>query len=476
MRVSISSTPAQSRQVRQRLANPEESLSYELGKAVQELPPFYTRLLAGSISVLVFGAIAWAHFSRVDEVAIAPGKLIPSTEVRPMRALGGGTVFRTNVKAGSVIKKGDILVEIDPGVTETSLESLEKEAQEIRKSIARLESENRGEPGNGTAEQNQLTTARLEDLRARRAAAEAEASRQLATVNEGQARLERLQENLINARINLENANSNLVNAQKRESSLRELVASNAIPRLDYLNALDQLTSARNQITDGKDKIVSIEKEIDAQQERIRQSQEAVEAARSTAAGLGPQRQSEILTELARRREELSKKEGEIAVAKQQKDDRRKVEAPFDGVVYNVKVTEGPVQQGEELLSILPKNQDLILEVKVLNRDIGFIRPNMPAKVKLATFPYQEFGIVDGEVVQVSPDAVVERDETGRELGPVFPTRIRLKQQTIPVHGKEVELTPGMSATAEIVTRQKSILTFLIEPVTRRFNEAFSVR
>ena len=97
--MKLSITPAQSQQARQRLANPQESLSYELGKAVQELPPIYTRLLAGGISVLVFGAIAWAHFSKVDEVAVANGKTIPSTEVRPMRALSAGTIVKNECES-----------------------------------------------------------------------------------------------------------------------------------------------------------------------------------------------------------------------------------------------------------------------------------------------------------------------------------------------------------------------------------------
>ena len=152
------------------------------------------------------------------------------------------------------------------------------------------------------------------------------------------------------------------------------------------------------------------------------------------------------------------------------------MKAPFDGTVYNVKVTAGPVQPGEEMLSVLPDGQDLVLEVKVLNRDIGFIRKGLDTKVKLATFPYQEFGIVEGEVIDISPDAVVEKDENGRDMGPVFPAKVRLKRRSLMVRGREVELTPGLAATAEIVTRQKSILTFLIEPVTRRANEAFQVR
>jgi len=95
----------------------------------------------------------------------------------------------------------------------------------------------------------------------------------------------------------------------------------------------------------------------------------------------------------------------------------------------------------------------------------------MSAKVKLATFPFQEFGLVDAKVLQISPNAVVDE-----KLGLVFPTRIRLNKHSITMDGQEVEFTPGMIANAEIVTRKKSILTFIVEPITRRFNEAFSVR
>lgn len=476
MRVSLSSSAAQSKQVKQQLAHPEDSLSFELGKAVQELPPRYTRILAGSISVLVLGTITWAHFSKIDEVATASGKTVPSTEVRPLRALSVGTVSKTSVKAGSTVKKGDVLVEVDPGVTETNVDSLEKDAQKIQEDVTRLEAESRGQTVGGTPLQNQLLSARQREFSEKQAAAIADANRQVGAISEARSRLERFQENLINAQGTLQNAKAALSTAEEREKSLRTLIGSSAVPRLDYLNAVDQVTGARNQINEAEDKIVSLEKEIQAQQERIQQAEQAYESAKSTAQGLAPQRQSEILTQLNQRREELTKKLGEIAVAKQQRQDRESIKAPFDGTVYNVKVTNGPVQQGEELLSILPTNQDLVLEVKVQNRDIGFIRPGMDAKVKLATFPYQEFGIVAGEVIQVSPDAVVEKDENGQDMGPVFPTKIRLKKTAVNVRGREVELTPGMAASAEIVTRKKSILTFIIEPVTRRFNEAFSVR
>lgn len=469
MKVSISpqpgsSSPAQSRQVRQQLANPDESLSYELGKAVQELPPLYTRLLAGTISVLIFGSIAWAHFSKVDEVAVAQGELIPSTQVRPVRSLGPGTIQQVVVKEGEAVKKGEVLLEVEPDKTkvlDAEINRLSKTSALVQDDITRLEAERSGSSNTGIAIQDEFLNARLRAFDEEKAAAEAEANQQFASISEAKARLIRLEENLINAR-------ENLANAKEQERGLRTLLNDSAVPRLEYIRAKDNVTNA-------EDKVVSLEKEIDAQQERIRQSQESYQAARSKAAGLGSQRQSEILTQLTKRKEELTELKGQLQQSKRQRE-LSSVEAPFDGTVYSIKATKGPVQQGEELLSVLPDGEDVVLEVKVLNRDIGFVRVGQRAKVKLATFPYQEFGIVEGEVVKVSPNAIVEKNENGQSLGPVFPTRIKLKKRAISVRGKEVELTPGMAATGEIVTRQKSILTFLIEPVTRRFNDAFSVR
>lgn len=490
MRVSLSANAAQSKQVKERLANPEESLSYELGKAVQELPPLYTRLVAGSISFLVFGAIAWAHLSQVEEVATSTGKLVPSTEVRPLRAVSVGTVTRINFKTGSQVKEGDVLVEIDPGASETNVESLEQDARKIQEDIARLEAEARGQGATGNSLQDALLSSRQREFNDKQAAAVAEANRQSSTIAEAQSRLERFQENLQNGYATLANAKAsrqdavkNLSIAKERLRRLKTLENTGAVPHLELLNADQQVSqanqqviSASNQITDAENQIVSLQKEIEGQRERIQQARQAYESAKNTASGLAPQRQAEILTQIKQRREELTRKQGEISVAQQQRKDREKITAPFDGIVYNQKVTEGPVQQGEELLSLLPKNRELVLEVKILNRDRGFVNSGMKAKVKLATFPYQEFGVIEGEVVSISPNTVVERDENGRELGEVFPAKIRLDRASMTVRGEKVELAPGMAGTADIVTRKKSILSFLIEPITQRFSEAFSVR
>ncbi|MFH7028270.1 MAG: HlyD family efflux transporter periplasmic adaptor subunit [Heteroscytonema crispum UTEX LB 1556] len=499
MRYSIAANATQARQTKQRFAKPEEQLSYELGKAVQELPPLYTRLLAGSISVVIFGAIAWANFSQIDEVATAPGELIASTQVRPVTSLGGGTIVAVNVKEGDRVAKDQVLVQRDPNLQQSDVARLAKSTSLIQEDLRRLDAERTGATKSvGIQLQDELLNSRLRDYQARQAAAEAEANRQIALKDQAKVRLSRLQENLVNARTSLVNARTNLVNAeslrskldsnlaiaQKREQGLRSLVTPGAIPRVDYLEAQerlnranaeitrakDEVTNAQNRVTEAQDKVSSLEKDIAAQAQEVRQTEEAYQSARNQAQRVASERQSEILTQLNKRKEELTTVSGQLEQARKQQD-QETIKAPVAGTIYRIKATKGPVQAGEELLSILPEGEDLLLEVKVLNRDIGFIREGMKAKVKMATFPFQEFGVIKGEVVQVSPNAIVDK-----ELGLVFPTRIKLSKHSVEVRGQEVAFTPGMVASGEIVTRQKSILTFIMEPVTRRFSEAFSVR
>ena len=487
-----------SRQIKQQFVSEDRYLAYELGQAVKKLPPLYTRFLAGGISVILFGALAWAHFSKVDEVAVAQGKLVPAEQMRPVRSLDPGLITEVKVKAGDRVEKDDILIERDPTLTKTDIARLKKSAQLIKEDLSRLDAERRGETSVGVSLQDQLLVARLQNFEARHTSAIAEAKRQKAAMDKAKIQLTRLQENLLNAKTNLANAQSqeadartiyqqisaSLNIAKEEEQSLRALLAPGAIAKLRYLDAKNrvirtegelaraksEITAANNQITVAEDKIMSLEKDLAAQTKEIMEAQQAYRAAQSTTARLTSERQSEIIARLNQRQEELTKIEGELARSEKNLG-KDTIKAPVPGTIYNVKASSGPVQAGEELLSILPEGEKLILEAHALNHDIGFIAKGMRVKIKLATFPFQEFGTIDGEVIDISADAI-----TDEKLGLIFPIKVKLEQQVIQVNDNKIELVPGMAATGDIVTRQKSILAFLIEPVARRLSEAFSVR
>ena len=498
MKSPFSASPPQARQTREQFAHPEEYLSFELGKAVRELPPLYSRLLAGTISLLVFGAIAWAHYSKIDEVAVARGELLASVQVRPVRSLKEGVIREVKVEEGEKVEEGAVLIERDPSLPQADIDRLTNSIELIDQDIARLNAELEGNTRSGTPLQDRLLVARLQDFQSRRATAIAQARQQQAAIESAKVRQVRLQDNLANARDNLTNANASLKNSQQlvqqsqerlqlsqeREASLVTLAEQGIVPRLDYLEARervaraeadvtqarDDTTRSRDRITEAKNNVASLTKDIEGQQREIQQAEQAYRAAIARSQQLGAARQSEILTQLNQRKEELTAAKGQLEKVKKERVGET-ILAPSSGTVYNLKATLGPVQTGEELLSIVSQEEKLFLEAKVLNRDIGFIAPGMKVKVKMATFPFQEFGTVDGKVINISPNAI-----TDEQLGLVFPTRVELFQYSKIVRGEEVLFTPGMSATAEIVTRQKSILTFLIEPITRRFNQAFSVR
>ncbi|GAA6614713.1 HlyD family efflux transporter periplasmic adaptor subunit [Scytonema sp. NUACC26] len=403
MKLPFLSSPSQARQTREQFANPDAYLDYELGKAVQELPPFYTRLVGVTLSLAVFGAIAWAGFSKVDEVAVAQGKLIPGEQdVQPVRSPSSGKIKyinETKIKEGQQVQKGDILVALDSESSQTDIERLNNQALLIR-----------------------------QDIHSRSKAAE---ESQKASIRQ--------------AEIELSGLRINLKAAQRDVNRLRSL-SGTAIPRQDYLYA--------------QDKVRDLEKSITAKEQNIQQLKQNYKT--------GP------LSELSKRREELQTVERQLAQAKNQRQNQT-ITAPITGRVYNVKVnpSQGTVQPGEELLSILPQGKEPLLEVDLPNQYRGFVDEKMNVKVKIEAFPYQEYGVIEGTVVYVSPYAIVKDKNSSKE---VYPTRIKLHKFIIRARGQDKLLTPGMEATGEIVMRQKSILSLLIEPVTRKFDEVFSVK
>ena len=129
------------------------------------------------------------------------------------------------------------------------------------------------------------------------------------------------------------------------------------------------------------------------------------------------------------------------------------------------------MQPSDELLSIVPDGEALILEANVQNQDVGFVRSGMRIKIKLATFPYQEFGMIEGIISRVSPNAVKQPNG-----GSVFPVQVQSKQCTVRTHDREVWLSPGMAASAEIVTRQKTVISLLLDPIAASWDRVLSVR
>ncbi|MFH7024352.1 MAG: HlyD family efflux transporter periplasmic adaptor subunit [Heteroscytonema crispum UTEX LB 1556] len=398
MKLPFASSPAQARQTKEQFANPDAYLDYELGKAVQELPPLYTRLVGITLSLAVFGAIAWAGLSKVDDVAQAHGKLIPGEEVQPVRSPSGGKIKYINptkVKEGQQVQQGETLIALDSESSQVDIERLNNQLQLINQEYQYINATDKGQK------------ARI-----------------------AQEKFER--DRLLNA----------FAEAKNEQDRLCPLVGG--IPYLTCERA--------------KHKVKDLKSSIQKQDEKIKQ----IEA----------DYQTEIINKQNQLRQQWQEKKRQLEQAQKQQQNQI-ITSPITGRVYNIKVnqSQGIVQSGEELLSILPEGKEPLLEVDLPNQYKAFVHEKMKAKVKIDSLNYQEFGIIDGEVINISPNAVIKDKASGKA---VYPTRIKLDSVMLKKRGLDKQLTAGMTAEGDIVMRQKSVLSLLLEPIARKFDDVFS--
>ncbi len=389
-----SATPAQTRQTREEFANPDAYLDYELAQAVKKLPPLYTRLVGVTLSLAVFGAIAWAAFYKVDEVAVAPGKVLPAggQEVQPVQSLSSGKIKDIKVRQGQQVQKGEILIVLDSNASQVDIETLKKQAQSLSKA-------------NKAAEQ-----------------------RHKADMKKAQDEYTRLGKILEHAKL-----------IERKECPF-------------FASVYQELPGAyREKCKEAQFQRINSEKLQEAQKQEIEKLKQ------------------QYNFEDSMREPELNSVKGNLKKAQIQLQNQNII-APIDGTVFDVKVSlsQGTVQPGEKLFSITPigrLDEQPVLEVDLPSQYRGFVEEGMKAKVKIDTFPYQEFGTIDGTVIDIWPN--ISRDNSGKQ---VFPTTIKLKTNLL--RGRRI--TPGMLVTGEIVLREKTILSLLLDPITRQVDDVFS--
>jgi hemolysin D len=156
--------------------------------------------------------------------------------------------------------------------------------------------------------------------------------------------------------------------------------------------------------------------------------------------------------------------------------------SPVDGIVQEVAVSSvgEVVSPGQKVVTVVPKNEPLEVEVDLANQDVAFVRVGQPVQIKVAAFPFEQYGVIPGRVVQISPDAAPSGATGATGSAPagglVYRVRVQAERTTLAVHGKPVSMRPGMVVQADIQTGRRTILSFLIDPFKRNLDEGLSVR
>ncbi|OTG63845.1 secretion protein HlyD [Acinetobacter silvestris] len=358
-----------------------------------------------AIGLLAF--ILWACFFKLEEVSTGTGKVIPSSKEQTIQSLDGGVLTSLEVKEGDIVQKGQILAQIDPTRFESQVGESQTKLLATQATAARLEAE-----VNGTALIFPKAVLSLTNL-----------------VREETALYTSRRSNLDESITGLKHA---LELVQNELQMTQPLVAKGAASEVEVLRLKREINNFENQINDKRnDYYVKSREELAKANSDIQSLQQVVA--------------------------------GRTDVVK-----RSTFKAPVRGVVKEIAVTTigGVVPQNGKLMTIVPIDEQLLIEARISPRDIAFIHPGQAALVKITAYDYSIFGGLDGKVTVISPDTI--RDEVKQDQ---FYYRVYIrtdKDKLVNKAGKSFSITPGMVATVDIRTGQKTIIEYLLKP----FNKA----
>jgi hemolysin D len=434
---------------------------------VQESPPSpLGRFTLWAVMAMMTLALIWSILGRVEIVAVAPGKIIPSGQVKVIQASNIGRVKAILVSDGDSVKAGQPLIELDPTLAEADRQRLESDWVASSLELARWRAYS-GWLDNGKAG---TVTAAAVDVSAIGKGAKL-------VVPETSVALQRslLDQSIAQQRSKIAGIDQTLLRRRADGESTRQVLEKlrQTLPlvtqRAESLKKLsEQNLVARNSYLEVEQKRIEAMQDFAAQESNLT----------STAAAINELIEQRRLALADSRREAFEKLE---ELEKQNRSQRQELikasdiagdqvlTSPVDGVVQQLKVhtINGVVSPAEQLLVVVPKDQTLEVEARVLNKDIGFVRAGQLVSVKIEAFPFTRYGVIEGTVTSVSNDAIADE-----KLGLYYAARVRVKKSTMFIDGVDVLLSPGMAVTAEVTTGTRRLIEFVLSPVMEHVKES----
>ena len=446
---------------------------------IVETPPSPIGRAIGAVLIALFCAsLAWSAWGTIDIVASAPGKVVSGGRSKVVQPFETGVVRAIRVQDGQSVKAGDVLIELDPTVNEAERDHLHDDLTAERLNIARLRAALASDedpiadfvtPVDAdpvlVATQRQLLANQVSEHRAK-----------IAALARQQAQREAEHET-ISATIHKLEA---LIPVIQQRVDIRKVLMEKEIgSKLTYYE-IQQL-------------LVEQQEELNVQKSHLHEAEAAVAAIRETRAQAAAEYSKGLSDDLAKSEQKANGLAQDLIKA-QQKTRLQQLTSPVDGVVQQLAVhtVGGVVTPAQSLLVIVPTDSQLEVEALVSNRDIGFVQPGQGAEIKVDTFNFTRYGLLHGEVLGVSQDAIIRErppergseralgtphdtsEPNGQELN--YSARVSLDRTQMQVEDRMVSLAPGMAVTVEIKTGSRTILDYLLSPLRRYRQEILRER
>jgi HlyD family type I secretion membrane fusion protein len=395
------------------------------------------------LSLYVLGAAAliffpWAALTPITQVVNASGEVIPEGEVNVIQHLEGGIVSRVDVSEGEEVRKGEVMLELNPKLVGSEYEATEQQLKNLLLQQQQLQAAIRGErvlpPTDGIKDGNKVSKAQINLLNSR--------------LDNSGDQIKASKEIVAEKRAEVTGLNNQIALYMKQREMWAGLVASGAASRLNLLDIDTKLAEMRG-----------------ARNESLKALSQAEANFSGVKSGLVFEQNSQIaqlVNEEAVVAENIKKVRNQL--------ERTKIISPVDGVVSDLrfKAPGAVVGPGAVVLSVVPNTTQKYVEVRVPSGDIGFVRPGQKVDVKLQPFDSTIYGSVPGRVLSIGGNSVQDPDD--RQY--YFKARIQLDRQFVDVANRKYPIAVGMPLVADIKGPQRSVLRYIFQPFTRTLDSA----
>jgi adhesin transport system membrane fusion protein len=429
-----------------RMQSEDIDLTTDIRTSILAQTPKGGRAITWMIFALFVLFMVWAYFSNIEQVTRGDGKVIPSSQIQIVQNLEGGILSEILVDVGEMVKKDQLLLRIDETRFSSSFKQNRAKYLSYKARAARLLSEANGTffevPQEVIDEKPEIGVREQELFESRK--------------REFQSNMDILQEQISQREheykeltTKLEELTRTYAILQKELELTRPLISQGAVSEVEVLHLERQASQMQGEIA-------TIKQTIPKAQSRLQEAQLALRENQLVFFNKAKSELNEVLAEL----DEVSAS----AIALEDRLRRTNVRSPVAGTINRLLVNTvgGVIQPGMDLVEIVPLEDTLVIEAKIKPADIAFLRPNQEAKVKFTAYDFTIYGGLDAKLEHISADSIT--DEKGNSY---YLVRLRTDKNYLGPESDPLPIIPGMVASVDILTGEKTVLAYLLKPVLR---------
>jgi adhesin transport system membrane fusion protein len=417
----------------------------------------FAHILTLGVCIFCFVFLIWAHFAKLDEVTRGDARVVPSSKIQVVQNLEGGILAELAVRDGQIVQKGDVLLRIANTSAESQYRDSRTQSLTLEAMIARLTAEIAEKAPEFPQE---VLTEAPNVARSEQALYDSQLAQFKSNIAVLNDQLAQKQQEIAGLQSKQQTLSRSLDLAKQERDMTAPLVANGAASKLELVKIERQLTDLQGQLDDVKISIPQAEAARNEVQKRI---------------------QEKTATFHSDTQAELNKHTAELAALSQQifaqhdRVTRTEVRSPVRGTIKDVKVTTigEVIKPGEDLIEIVPLEDTLLVEAKIRPADVAFLHPGQPAMVKITAYDFSIYGGLNAQIEDISADTIKDDTPNG---GTFFRVTLRTEKNSLGKGDKPLPIIPGMTASAEILTGQKSVLDYLLKPLLKARDEALHER